>query len=491
MDFSKIFNSEKLSDIKLILVDKYSGKKCLNLHKVILHTGSPFFEKMFDNFKEKNQSEIVLEVFNVDVFSNILESFYGIKIEIRENWKYQLANYVCRQYLLLECKIPETLKIPENEFNEFLNITQSFEYTDEIINLVAENLPIDFDLDKLSIELIREIEKKYIDYQFLALGEKSINIIDINNNNINTIIKGDLYSFDYAKDFDIIITKSGKNSKYIFYNLDGNLLNLNEINEKNNKYRYLSENLNDKHLKYGQKLLGNLGQICKYYNYSSDYKNIIFVTYSVDYDSEDDENMPLSYIIDRTNNKYYTGSDIENDKPQCIFIYNIDNQNIEKIYGTTFQYSPKYIQNQPLFINNKVIFIEDNYNHLEVKIYSVDNGIVKTIYNIDIGINCIKYNGDDLILISTGVKNKVFSLCKNKIINEFNLECDLNKIDFVSEEIIVASKTKGKYTHIFLYNIITGLLLKTLIIELKINDVKCISINSPIKNKLRKYLDNY
>ncbi len=199
MDFSKIFNSEKLSDIKLILIDKNNGKKGLNLHKVILNTGSPFFEKMVDNFKEKNQSEIVLEVFNVDVFSDILKSFYGIELDIPENWKYQLANYICRQYLLLEYELPETLKIPENEFEEFLDITQSLEYTDQVINLVAENLPIDFDLDKLSIDLIKEIEKKYLDHKILALGNKSINIIDINNNKINTIIKGDLYYLDYIK----------------------------------------------------------------------------------------------------------------------------------------------------------------------------------------------------------------------------------------------------------------------------------------------------
>ncbi|AEQ32964.1 BTB-POZ domain and tricorn protease domain 2 containing protein [Megavirus chiliensis] len=474
MDFSKIFNSEKLSDIKLILIDKNNGKKCLNLHKVILYTASSFFEKMFDNFKEKNQSKIVLEVFDVEVFSDILKSFYGIKVDIPENWKYQLANYICRQYLLLEPKLPETLKIPENEFEEFLNITQSLEYTDQVINLVAENLPIDFDLDKLSIELIKEIEKKYLDHKILALGNKSINIIDINNNNnkINTIIKGDLYYLDYIKDLDIIVTRSRKNSKYIFYDLDGNLLDLSNIDENNKKYEYLSENLNDKHFKHVNKLLDGIGQNYEYYNYSSDYKNIIFTTYLIiDFDSDSED--------DTTN------------KSKNLFIYNIHNKKLEIIYETPYHFSSKYIQDRPLFINNSIIFIEGNYRSSEVKIFSINDKIIKTICEIDNDTEIIKYNGDDLILISTGKKNKVFSLGKNTIINEFNFKHELDIIDFISEEIIIALKSKEKHTNIFLYNIITGSLIKKLTIELKIEHIKCISVDSPIKNKLKKYLDNY
>lgn len=469
MDFSKVFNSEKLSDIKLILIDKNNGKKCLNLHKVILNTGSPFFEKMFDNFKEKYQSEIVLEVFNVDVFSDIIESFYGIEIEIRENWKYQLSNYICRQYLLLEHELPETLKIPENEFEEFLNISQSLEYTDKVINIVAVNLPIDFDLDKLSIELIKEVEKKYLDYQILAVGSKGINIVDINNNKINTIIKGDFYYLNYIKDFDIIITRSRKNLEYVFYDLCGNLLDLNKINENNDKYAYLSKNLNSKYLKHVRNLMGK-NRDYEYYSYSSDYKNIVFATYSLD-DMESD-------------------NDDEENKPRSLSIYNIDSQKIKKVYKITDQNSSIYIQDQPFYVNNKIIFIEGNYNSSKVKIYTINDKTTKTIYEIDNDKEIIKYNGNDLILISTLKKNKVFSLSKNKIINKFNFEYELDNINFISEEMIIALKSKGKHTDIFLYNIMTGLLFKKLTIELKIEH-NCISINSPIKNKLRKYLDNY
>nr|WBF71237.1 BTB POZ domain-containing protein [Megavirus caiporensis] len=45
MDFSKIFESEKLSDIELILIDKNNNKKCLKLHKVILCADLHFSKK--------------------------------------------------------------------------------------------------------------------------------------------------------------------------------------------------------------------------------------------------------------------------------------------------------------------------------------------------------------------------------------------------------------------------------------------------------------
>ncbi len=37
----------------------------------------------------------------------------------------------------------------------------------------------------------------------------------------------------------------------------------------------------------------------------------------------------------------------------------------------------------------------------------------------------------------------------------------------------------------------TESLIKKLTVELKIEHIKCISVDSPIKNKLKKYLDNY
>nr|WBF71238.1 BTB POZ domain-containing protein [Megavirus caiporensis] len=428
---------------------------------------------MFDNFKEKDQSTIILEVFDVDIFSDIIKSFYGIKIKIKKNWEYQLVNYICHQYLLLECKLPETLEVPDNEFEEFLNITQSLEYTDQVINLVTENLPVDFNLDKLSIELIKEIEKRYFDYKILMIGNKGINIVDFNNNKINTIKEGNFYNLSYKKDFDIIKTTNYENNENVYYDLQGNFIDIGTINENNKKYGFFLEKINGKHLDYVTKLLTKLGQSYEYYNYSPDYKNIVFVTLLINEEdnSENDED-----------DKY---------QPRNIYIYNLESQKIKRVYKITNQKLSVNIRDRPLFIGNEIVFIEGDNYYSEVKIYSINDKTVKTIYETDNDFVTLKYNGDDYILISIERKNIVFSLSGNKIINKFNFECYMHKIDFISKEIIIASDTKGKYTDIRVYNIMTGLLIKNKRFKLKTSYYECISVNSPIKNKLRRYLDNY
>ncbi|AGF84945.1 hypothetical protein QJ854_gp837 [Moumouvirus goulette] len=463
MDFSQILESEKLSDVELILVDK-NNKKYFKFHKLILYVNSPFFEKMFDNFKEKNQSQIILEVFDVDVFSDIIKSFYKIKIPVNTNWKYQFANYMCRQYLLLECEFPKTLKIPEDEFEEFLNYTESIEYTDQMIDLVAENLPSDFDLNKLSIDLIKEMEKKYVDLQVLAINNKGINIVDMNNNKINNIIKGNFCSLDYIKDSDIIVTKSRGKAGYVFYDSTGTSIDLSKSKYK--KYKYISENLHGEHFKHIDKLLIKSKESMEFYTYSPDYKKMAFVTGLIS-DDDDDED--------------------EECYPRNIYIYDMETRKINKIYKISNKHSSRQILDEPLYIKERIIFSEGDYINLEVKMYSEIDETVKTICkNNDEGV-IITYNQDDLILISNGKENKVYSLSKNKIVKKFKFECGLYGINFISSEIVFASKSKG---NIYIYNVITGSLIKNIKMELNTEYSKTMSTINPIKNKLAQYLNN-
>nr|AEX62338.1 putative BTB_POZ domain-containing protein [Moumouvirus Monve] len=231
MNFSNVFDTEILSDMELTLLDKNNIKKSLNLHKIILYTKSPFFEKMFNNFKEKYELKITLEVPNVEVFIDILKSFYGIQKPDNNNWKYQLTNYICRQYLLLVNKLPNKLIVPKKDFEEFLEITQAIEYTDGLINLIADNLPFDFDLDKLSIELIKEIENKYVNFQILTISHGGIYIIDINYRESKNIISGDFYDFAYLQNINKILAMKRHEKNMLMYDLKTNKI----VKQKNSQ----------------------------------------------------------------------------------------------------------------------------------------------------------------------------------------------------------------------------------------------------------------
>ncbi|AGC02303.1 BTB domain containing protein [Acanthamoeba polyphaga moumouvirus] len=277
MDFANVFNTEILSDTELILIDK-NNKKYLKLHKLILYTKSPFFQKLFTTFfKGKIKSQIILEVFDVDVCIDIIKSFYGVEILPNDNWKYQISNYMCRQQLLLESSLSKELKIPENEFEEFLSIILSREYNDEIIDLISINLPLNFNLNKLPIDLIKERDKKYIDLQILTIGNKGIYIVDIYNNKCNKIINGSFNYLDYEKNSDKIIAKKGNllrqlgyGNKFFVYDLLGNEIKLNEYMENKN-CEHLLKNLDEKHF----------GFIYDYFYYSEYY--IYYHKHSLDY----------------------------------------------------------------------------------------------------------------------------------------------------------------------------------------------------------------
>nr|AEX62337.1 putative BTB_POZ domain-containing protein [Moumouvirus Monve] len=116
------------------------------------------------------------------------------------------------------------------------------------------------------------------------------------------------------------------------------------------------------------------------------------------------------------------------------------------------------------------------------------NDITEIIYKNSHKLIEMKYNKKNLILILTEKNIAVYSLIEKRIINEFY--CDLDYVDFVSEEIIVGSKIKNGYTNVYVYNIITGILIKQTSIDLMTGCIKFIPARNLIKDKLSEYLGN-
>nr|WBF70230.1 hypothetical protein [Megavirus caiporensis] len=160
LSLSTIFNSDILSDCILDLVDE-NCTTTLNVHKIILYLGCPYFRSMFGGFKESNQSKITLEVPDVQTTCDIIQSFYGTKIiNDNNNWKYELNLFMCKRFFCIDTNFPHQIKIPNNEFEEFLVEIEKIGFNQDIKKFIIKNMPELYDFDKLS-DLINKLECDY------------------------------------------------------------------------------------------------------------------------------------------------------------------------------------------------------------------------------------------------------------------------------------------------------------------------------------------
>lgn len=461
MDFSQVYESGDLCDIELILVDD-SSQKSIKFHKLVLYMKSPFFQKLFTSlFKEKDKSQITIKIPNIEVCVDVIKSFYNIYVPKNDHWKYQLYNYLTKQYFLLECKLPERLKIPENEFDDFMNVTKLFEYNNELINLIADNLPHNYNLDNLSIDLIKEINQKYFTSQLLITNDDGIYILDMNSGDHSKILGGEFYSTNYIKELGIFITKkktnllvSGqKKPKFITYDMSGNEIYLDEPNEK----------FDMKNIKYIKDFIKTIGEdfLLSKYHHSKDYNKIVFI---------------VSKCFNQRMDKYI----------RHIYIFDQKTLDIEEIYRINEMESFESVKNF-IFVDNGLILNTSSYFNSTVYLYSMTKKTITTIYHKNrFEYVKIKYNGNDLILLSKRNKSLVYSLTSGKIIKKLP---KFNKFEFITEKIIVDTNYFVDKSTITIFNILTNTIIREKIVDIPIKIFIPIPSNNSIKNKLTQYLN--
>nr|AEX62248.1 putative BTB_POZ domain-containing protein [Moumouvirus Monve] len=208
LPLSTLFNSDIFSDLIIDLVDNNS-MTTLNVHKSILYLGCPYFRSMFNGFSEASSSRITINVPNVEVTCDIIQSFYRIPIKDKNHWKYQLNMFYCKDFLNMKTTFPQEINIPENEFDELIefvtgvgfnkdttkliiqNIPKTYDFTklltlskkldcdhDEYTRLIARHMPESYNFNELSKDLIKDIWKIVDTYYILLISCKNIKIIN-------------------------------------------------------------------------------------------------------------------------------------------------------------------------------------------------------------------------------------------------------------------------------------------------------------------------
>lgn len=168
-------------DIIINLVDEKNNKCVVNAHRSILVDSCEYFRGLLNTFKESTEKEIILHVPDVIICQDIIESFYGNKN--RYTNMEDLVTYAkCVDYWGIDVDFKFLRTIPIKTIQDFENLLQVGNIIgcdDSLIKLVNKNLPSDYELTKLSKELVQrmiELEKKEL--YIISVKRRTINILN-------------------------------------------------------------------------------------------------------------------------------------------------------------------------------------------------------------------------------------------------------------------------------------------------------------------------
>lgn len=167
-----------------------------------------------------------------------------------------------------------------------------------------------------------------------------------------------------------------------------------------------------------------------------------------------------------------------------LFVYDCESNELKQIYFTF-----EHISNV-LFVPDGVIF----YTHYPQKVIIwSDNKLQDVCCSLE-HVKQITYDLDDNLLILTHNKFIVYSLSNKCVVNQ--VCCILDKIEFVSKEIIIgyhkyyADISCVTNTKIIMYNILTGNKINKINVDLEIYKLVVVPDETRTKQKLKEYIES-
>lgn len=178
-------------------------------HKSILIGASEFF---YHALLSQKESSYIFKIDDARVAHDIILSFY-VPNKKTYDWKQQLEYFKCRKYLLLDTDPMELyeLKVPDYGFNLLLEALNSYDVINNarLLALIKNNLPINYDIDKLDINLRKKLSRNIQ----LVISEVDITKIEIGREPIVNKI-----DVNYSGEFVTAISRDGMSvARYINY----------------------------------------------------------------------------------------------------------------------------------------------------------------------------------------------------------------------------------------------------------------------------------
>jgi len=181
----------KFTDVELVLTDP-TNSVSLRVHKIILASCSEYFQKLF-SFGDCNKIVQEIQVPNASVTKDIIMSFYGIMNDSLNcsKWYSVLQMLKCRNFLCLDLDVTMlyNLVVPVEGFELLLDVLELFDLcgNQQLVNLVKNNLPPNYDLSIFSSGLIEKFAKKPL-VAISGLGDTDVKIFSLYTNEIVNFI---------------------------------------------------------------------------------------------------------------------------------------------------------------------------------------------------------------------------------------------------------------------------------------------------------------
>ena len=459
------------SQIILVFCDEYN-KLPLVIDKQVLITNSEYFKLMFNgNYLENGVDIIAIGVPDTRIAYNIFRQLSVIfdtgnqnnssinssinsstnlsacrEISLLDNHCNKnnrsielLREYICRNFFLMKIDIDTDLTVPYEKFHKLLDMIDIIGITNETIKLLANNIPLDFDIEYLPTNLLSVLKNYLCGSAIIIEKYDSIEIINLANKKIirtlqlqQSIGPRNNYCYLYAG----LIAIRDNNIIYIYdfikQKIITKIINDKFTNNHLNRIIYLSTR--------NQIVIGCQYNCLRFYDIST---GKLMETCNVSKNKI--ETKELSSICISPNQNYI--AIYSNNK---LFLINMKDNSLKIVRDeiSTVKYT--------YFSPNNMHFFYYGYSFAEKNIisrYDINNN--KPEYSIN-GLNINYYllsPNDKYLYLSINHRVEIFDKESNKIVFTMKVDYCIYAIDFISNDTIVISGT-GQIIEI--WNFITG-----------------------------------
>jgi len=451
---------DKYSDITIRLVDLNTSVE-LKCHRVVLASAADYFDKMFDF--NRGQLMILMTVSNAEYMGKFIRSFYQPVKE--DDWRTILEFIRCRHYLCLDINVEPLYEmlVPNEYFDLFVEVVCLFDITSDqrLIITIRRNLPIDYDLTKLSEELVELINSR-IPSLLCSDSQSYVEAINYETGSLLWKIDADFSQIEKSNDASYVTGKLKRKSlDYIFGELNVHTGKFNEsaisytfpklttkIKYQNSvHYIHISydgynnnvhlSDANDKHIKWFRS--SPYGEIKSIYFLNEQSHNYLFVLYEkigiyqLNIDTDKWTQM-VTYNYEHIDHRHIQQMIVDHLNTQIWFL--LDNkiyvkkyELVEPNYDATkytlvLEYGSDFLKSISNFTITKNFSVLVVMTHEYINLYNIINEtnklLLKITWNIDFYFTNFVIGNDDTIAICSRFKINVYDLHSGRIIRNFS-----------------------------------------------------------------------